>query len=99
METRPFDTIGIVGAGTMGAQISLLCVAHGRQVWLWSRSEQTLQRAALSHVQDLEKRRTPEEKSTILDRIHLTSGNTMLVSSFPETALFPLFPCQPVVML
>lgn len=77
MEIKPFETVGIVGAGTMGAQIGLLCAVHGRQVWLWSRSEQTLQQTTQRHAQELEKRlqhSTAEEKATILDRIYLTTN-------------------------
>jgi len=56
MATRPFDTIGIIGAGTMGAQIALHCAVHRYPVQLFSRSTATLQRAAQSHAQELARR-------------------------------------------
>lgn len=59
----------------MGAQIALLCAVHGYQVWLFSRSEQTLQRATQGHAQQLlnHQRITAEEQVAILERIHLTT--------------------------
>ena len=36
----------------MGAQIALQCAVYGYPVWLWSRSEATLQRAAQSQTED-----------------------------------------------
>jgi phosphoglycerate dehydrogenase-like enzyme len=39
VEIKPFATIGIIGAGTMGAQIALHCAVHDYQVWLFSRSK------------------------------------------------------------
>ena len=78
MTTKEFETVSIVGAGTMGAQIALLCAVHGYSVWLFSRTEQTLQWAAQSHAQTLENRfqnpRLQElEKHEILRRIHSTT--------------------------
>jgi len=77
MTTRPFDRIGIVGAGTMGAQIALHCAVYGYPVQLFSRSEATLQRAAQSHAQELAQRLarlqvTVDEQETILRRIQCT---------------------------
>jgi 3-hydroxybutyryl-CoA dehydrogenase len=79
MATRPFETIAIVGAGTMGAQIALQCVVYGYPVRLFSRSEETLQRAAQRQTQELEQRLaqqriTAREKETILRRIHYTTN-------------------------
>jgi 3-hydroxybutyryl-CoA dehydrogenase len=78
MATRPFETIAIVGAGTMGAQIALQCAVYGYPVRLVSRSEATLQRAAQSQTQELEQRLaqqrlTAHEKETILRRIQYTT--------------------------
>ncbi len=42
MASQPFATIGIVGAGTMGAQIGRHCAVRGYPVQLFSRSDQTL---------------------------------------------------------
>src|SRR5262249_17106248 len=78
MDTRPFERIGIVGAGTMGAQIALHCAVYGYPVQLFSSSETTLQRAAQSHAQELDQRLarhqiTVDEKETILRRIQFTT--------------------------
>jgi 3-hydroxybutyryl-CoA dehydrogenase len=78
MATRPFERIGIVGAGTMGAQIALHCAVYGYPVRLYSRAEETLQRAAQSHAQELEQRLarsqiTVEEKQRILGCIQCTT--------------------------
>src|SRR5262245_50432928 len=78
MATRPFDTIGMVGAGTMGAQIALHCAVHGYPVRLFSRSTATLQRAAQSHAQELAHRLarhhlTVDEQESILRRIQCTT--------------------------
>jgi 3-hydroxyacyl-CoA dehydrogenase len=42
MDTRPFETIGIVGAGAMGAQIALHCAVYSYPVQLFSRLTKTL---------------------------------------------------------
>jgi 3-hydroxybutyryl-CoA dehydrogenase len=78
MATRPFEMIAIVGAGTMGAQIALQCAVYGYPVRLFSRSEETLQRAAQRQIQELEQRLaqqrlTAYEQETILRRIHYTT--------------------------
>ena len=96
MATRPFETIGIVGAGTMGAQIALHCAVHGYPVQLFSRSTETLQRAAQSHAQELEHRLarqhiTVDEKESILHRIQCTThmqeavaGADLVIENVPE---------------
>jgi 3-hydroxybutyryl-CoA dehydrogenase len=96
MAPRPFETIGIIGAGTMGAQIALHCAVHGYPVQLFSRSTATLQRAAQSHTQELEHRLagqhiTVEEKETILRRIQCTThlpeavaGADLVIENVPE---------------
>jgi 3-hydroxybutyryl-CoA dehydrogenase len=75
MRSRRLETISIIGAGTMGTQIALLCAAHGYRVWLFSRSEQTLQRATQGHAKQLStlQQLTDEEKSVLLERIRLTT--------------------------
>lgn len=79
MSTRPFDTIAVIGAGTMGAQIALQCAAHGYAVKLYSRSQATLARAAQVQEKELAKRIaagsvTAEEKQKILARIATSTG-------------------------
>lgn len=97
METKPFEKISIVGAGTMGAQIGLHCAVHGYPVQIFSRSEGTLQRAAQSHSLELEKRLedqqlTPDEKETIHSRIQFTTdmkqavaGADLVIENVPES--------------
>src|SRR5262245_7461247 len=96
MATQPFERIGIVGAGTMGAQIALQCAVYGYPVQLFSRSEETLQRAAQSHAQELEQRLarnqiTVDEKERILRRIQCTThlpdavaGADLVIENVPE---------------
>ena len=78
MATRPFATIAIVGAGTMGAQIALQCAVYGYPVRLVSRTEATLQRAMQRQTQELDQRLaqhplTAPEKEAILRRIAYTT--------------------------
>ncbi len=96
METKPFEKIGIVGAGTMGAQIGLQCAVYGYPVQIFSRSERTLQRAAQSHSLELKKRLedqqlSVDEKETILGRIQFTTkmqqaaaGAELVIENVPE---------------
>jgi len=78
MVIRHFQTIGVVGAGTMGAQIAPHCAAHGYRVRLFSRSTETLQRAAQGHALELEQRLarrdiTADEQEGLLSRIQSTT--------------------------
>jgi 3-hydroxybutyryl-CoA dehydrogenase len=96
MSTRPFETIAVVGAGTMGAQIALQCAVHHYPVRLYSRSAETLQRSAQGHAQELEQRLrkqliTADEKESILGRIQRTTqlreavvGADLVIESAPE---------------
>ena len=96
MQTKPFRTVCIVGAGSMGTQIGLQCATHGYTVWLVDRLAEALQRTAESHSQELEKRLekqqiTAEEKEVILRRIHLTtnmeegaSNADLVIETVPE---------------
>jgi 3-hydroxybutyryl-CoA dehydrogenase len=78
MTKEPFDTICIVGAGFMGTQIGLRCAAHGYTVRLVDCLQESLQRSAQCHAQELEQwhargQITPDEKASILSRISFTS--------------------------
>ena len=96
MSSRPFETIAVVDAGTMGAQIALQCAVHNYAVRLYSRSSGTLERAAQSHARELEQRLEkqlikPEEKERILRRIQYTSklqqavaAADLVIESAPE---------------
>jgi len=96
MKTKPFDTVCIVGAGFMGAQICLQCATHGYAVWLVDGVAEALKRAGQSHSQELGMRLekhhlTAGEKDAILSRIHLTtdiqegaSKADLVIESVPE---------------
>ena len=77
MSIQPLSQIGIVGAGTMGAQIALHCAIHGYAVRMFSRSDRTLRKAAQGHIAELDKRlerreMSEDEKQLILRRIGYT---------------------------
>jgi 3-hydroxybutyryl-CoA dehydrogenase len=96
MRTEPIDTVCIVGAGFMGAQIGLLCAARGCTVWLVDTQEDTLRRATVRSSQELaswlEKGKiTSDEKEVILSRIHVStklhagaSNARLVIESVPE---------------
>jgi 3-hydroxybutyryl-CoA dehydrogenase len=74
---KEIETVCIVGAGFMGAQIGLHCAAHNRTAWLVDVSEDALERASQSHAAELERRLAQQqisagERDAILSRIHLT---------------------------
>lgn len=96
MRTEAFENIAVIGAGTMGAQIALQCAVHGLPVSLFSRSNETLQRAAAGHVRELDQRITSQriaavEKASVLNRIHYTThmpdavaSADLIIESAPE---------------
>lgn len=96
MKTESFDTICIVGAGFMGTQIGLQCATHGYTVWFVDSLEESSQRAAQRHSQELEKwlekgEITLGEKEVILSRMHFTtelqtgvSNAGLAIESVPE---------------
>lgn len=95
MSSESFSVIGIVGAGTMGAQIALHCSVHGYAVRLYSRSDSTLQKAAQSHGAELAKRRGrgeigEDEKQLVLERIvytkdlQLAADVDLVIENVPE---------------
>lgn len=62
----------------MGEQIALLCAISGYRVWLFSRSQQTLQHARQNYTQHIENLLQQqyislEEQAAILERIHPTT--------------------------
>jgi 3-hydroxybutyryl-CoA dehydrogenase len=96
MKTEPFDTVCIIGAGFMGTQIGLQCATHGYTVWFVESLEESLQRSARRHSQELETwlekgQITLGEKEIILNRIHFTrelqagvSNAGLAIESVPE---------------
>lgn len=78
MSNRPFNSVAIVGAGTMGSQIALQCAIHGYEVRVFSRTAETLGQSTRSHERELNhriaaKRITDEERERTLGRIHATT--------------------------
>ena len=96
MGAKGNETVCIVGAGFMGAQIGLHCAAHGYAVWLIDTTEKALERAKQSHAQELARRRkeqqiTAGENEAILSRIHFAtdlqegaSGADWVIEAIPE---------------
>lgn len=79
MQTKPIETVCIVGAGFMGTQIGLQCAIHRYAVWLVDNRAEGLQRAAQSHSQELGRRLekqqiTADQKEAILGRVRLTTN-------------------------
>jgi 3-hydroxyacyl-CoA dehydrogenase len=56
MPPEPCETLCIVGAGLMGAQIGLQSAVHGHTVWLVDNLTAQLQRAKDTHTQELAER-------------------------------------------
>jgi len=78
MSEHTIQRILVIGAGTMGQQISLQCATHGLDVTLYDVSEQALQRArgtlktlAAAMAADLDK--STVEVDEILDRIQYSN--------------------------
>ena len=77
MKVKHVETVSIIGAGFMGAQIGLQCASSGRTVWLVDISKEALKQAQQSQVKELEVRLekqqiTIDEKEAILKRLHFT---------------------------
>ena len=75
MGDTPIRSVCVVGAGFMGAQISLHSAAHGSDVSLYDISEDALERASESHAREMAERlRAGQidegEMAAILARIH-----------------------------
>jgi len=73
------NTVCIVGAGFMGAQIGLNCASYGYIVWIVDPSGEAREKALQSHIQALdarvqEQQISSQEKQDILSRIHLTEN-------------------------
>ena len=71
--------IGVVGAGTMGAQIAQQCALGGYDVWLTDVSEEQLQKAVESNRRLVTRRvdkghMTPEEAAAALNRVRTTTS-------------------------
>jgi 3-hydroxybutyryl-CoA dehydrogenase len=72
------ETVCIMGAGFMGAQIGLHFAAHGHNVWLVDTADEALERSRQVHAQVLGTRLeqgqiTVEQKEAVLDRIHFAT--------------------------
>ncbi len=96
METKPIETICIMGTGYMGTQIGLQCASYGYTTWMIAHSENSLKEASRDQMNELDERVknrqiTEDEKKNILDRIHLTldmkegaSGADLVIEAVPE---------------
>ncbi|MBC7234464.1 MAG: 3-hydroxyacyl-CoA dehydrogenase family protein [Chloroflexi bacterium] len=76
---RPFEVLAVIGAGTMGTEISLRSAEHGYTVYLYDLQESALQNAARQHRQITAGRQslgriTAAEARGILERIHYTTS-------------------------
>ena len=85
MGMKLIETVSIVGAGFMGAQIGLQCAVHGFQIWQVDISESELERASESQSKELQKRVensqiTKHEKKEILKKINFTTNLKIGVS-------------------
>ena len=90
------DTVCIVGAGFMGAQIGLHCASYGRKVWIVESCAEAREKAQQSHTQELDsriedQRMSAQEKQEILGRIQLTedleagaSAADLVIEAVPE---------------
>jgi 3-hydroxybutyryl-CoA dehydrogenase len=96
MNAQPLDTVCIVGAGFMGAQIALLCAARGCTIWLVDTQEGSLQRATQLHSRELDGwlgkgQITLDERKAISSRICTStklqagvSNAGLVIESVPE---------------
>lgn len=74
---RPFHTVAVLGAGTMGWQISLQCATHGLATWLTDSAPPALVRARKEIGAKLDEwvaegRLSREERAATLGRLHLS---------------------------
>ena len=89
------ETVGVIGAGTMGAGIALVCARNGHQVKLLDTNQAVLDKA-LAYLQgtlsrDVEKGKITEEKKTetlaLVDRIsdmELLADCDIVIEAVPE---------------
>ena len=96
MEMKPFETVCIVGAGFMGAQIGLHCAVKGYNTRLVDSLERALEQASWRLAQELDIRLAKyqidkDEKEAILSRIQFTtrmeegaSGAGLAIEAVPE---------------
>lgn len=70
MSVRELSSIGIVGAGTMGARIAYQCVLCKKQVYLFDNLPQALERAVGENRKWLGDRVDPETAKAAIARLH-----------------------------
>jgi len=76
--------IAVLGAGTMGPGIAQTYAAAGYEVWLYSRTEKTLQRAQSligSSLQFLAEEEMVEDAQSTAARIHYTTDIAQAVQA------------------
>lgn len=86
MNLNDIKTIGILGAGTMGAGIGISCIMAGYKVILFDISDEVLGIAGESVIKNINKaiekgKLDPEEKNATLDRIDFTKDFADLAKS------------------
>ena len=92
---RPFNQVGVVGAGHMGAQIAMRCAMYGYRVFVIDMSEETLKTAESGHNAELTAcveagSKTEDEKNSILGSISYQQGIEgelnldLVIESIPE---------------
>jgi 3-hydroxybutyryl-CoA dehydrogenase len=96
MDPKPFETVCIVGAGYMGAQIGLHCAMHGYTAWFVDSAEESLQRAILLNARQLDQwlvegQITRDQRQAAMSRMHtstsLQAGASragLVIESVPE---------------
>jgi len=96
MQGNKDETVSVVGAGFMGAQIGLECALHGYTVWFVDTTEAALEQARQSHAQELRTQReqrqiTADETDAVLSRMHYStdlqegvSGADWVIEAVPE---------------
>lgn len=93
---EPIKKVCVFGAGFMGWQIGLQCAVHGYAVRLFDIYDESLVKASVAIIDELEKRITKQEISTnekieIFNRIHFTEDLTeavfeadLVIEAIPE---------------
>ncbi|HLT23603.1 MAG TPA: 3-hydroxyacyl-CoA dehydrogenase NAD-binding domain-containing protein [Ignavibacteria bacterium] len=86
MNLNDIKTIGILGAGTMGAGIGISCIMAGYKVILFDISDEVLGKAGESVIKNINKaiekgKLDPEEKNATLDRMDFTKDFADLAKS------------------
>jgi 3-hydroxybutyryl-CoA dehydrogenase len=95
-DLAPIATVGVVGAGFMGAQLALHIAAHGCPVAVVDQSTDALERMRRGHEEELDRRLAAEtlsanERTAVLERVRASTdlgasvGNVdLVIEAVPE---------------